>query len=84
MQQLIKLFPIYFAQIAPFLANLGFNIFQNLDVFLNAIQNWLINASSSIAGSLASIFGSIFSAIAVFTIAFFFSLDEEGIENLFV
>jgi len=81
MQQLIKLFPIYFAQIAPFLANLGFNIFQNLDVFLNAIQNWLINASSSIAGSLASIFGSIFSAIAVFTIAFFFSLDEEGIEK---
>lgn len=80
-QELAKLFPAYFARVAPFLSGLGFDIFQSMDAFIATLQNWLIGASSSIAGSIASIFGGLLLTVTVFTIAFFFSLEEQGIEK---
>ena len=80
-QQLGQLFPVYFEKIAPFLSGLGFVIFQSMDAFVAAIRDWLVGASSSIVGSLASIFGGILLTLTVFTIAVFFSLEEEGVEK---
>jgi len=80
-QQLGQLFPVYFEQVAPFLSGMGFAVFQSMDAFIAAIRDWLVGASSSIIGSLASVFGGVFLTLTVFTIAIFFSLDEEGVEK---
>jgi predicted PurR-regulated permease PerM len=80
-QQLGQLFPVYFQKVAPFLSGLGFVIFQSMDAFVAAIRDWLVGASSSIIGSIASLFGGILLTITVFTIAIFFSLEEKGIER---
>ena len=80
-QQLGRLFPFYFERVAPFLSGLGFDIFQSMDAFRVALLDWFIGASSSIAGSVASIFGGVVLTVTVFTIAFFFSLEEQGIEK---
>lgn len=81
-QQLARLFPVYFERVSPLLSGLGFDIFRSMDAFIAAMQSWLVGASSSIAGSIASIFGGVFLTATVFTIAFFFSLEERGIEKL--
>jgi len=80
-QQMGQLFPAYFEKFAPFLSGLGFAIFQSMDAFIAAIRDWLVGASSSIIGSLASVFGGIFTMLLVFTIAVFFSLEEKGIKE---
>lgn len=80
-QQLGQLFPVYFKKISPFLSGMGFEIFQSMDIFVAAIRDWLIGATSSIVGSLASIFGGLLLTLMVFTIAVFLSLEEEGVER---
>jgi Predicted permease len=80
-QQLGQLFPVYFQKIAPFLSGLGFVIFQSMDAFVAAVRDWFVGASSSIVGSLASVFGGILVTFTVFTIAIFFSLEGKGIEK---
>lgn len=81
-QQFTQLFPVYFEKIAPFLSGLGFDIFQSMDKFMVAVRDWLVNASSSIISSIASIFGNILLVLTVFTISIFFSLEERGMERL--
>jgi len=81
MQQLAQRFPTYFERVAPSLSGLGFDIFQSMDAFIAALRDWLVGASSSIVGSIASIFGGVMLTATVFTIAFFFSLEEKGLEK---
>lgn len=80
-QQLGQLFPTYFEKIAPVLSGLGFAVFQSMDVFVAAIRDWLVGASSSIVGSLASIFGGVMATFTVITAALFFSLEENGLKK---
>jgi len=81
-QQFSQLFPLYFEKFSPYLSGLGFEVFSNMEAFTSALRDWLINASSSIFSSIASIFGGIFLTLTIFTIAIFFSLEEKGIERL--
>jgi predicted PurR-regulated permease PerM len=81
-QQFTQLFPIYFEKIAPYLSGLGFDSFQNMQTFTDALRDWLVNASSSIFSSIAAVFGGIFLVLTVFTIAIFISLEERGIEKM--
>jgi len=80
-QELSRPFPVYFGKVAPFLSGLGFDIFQSIDTFVAAIQKWLVGALSNIASSLASLLGSLISAISVFTLAFFFSLEKQTVDK---
>lgn len=80
-QQLGQLFPVYFEKVAPVLSGWGFAIFQSMDAFVAAIRDWMVNASSSIIGSLAGVFGGILTMFMVVTAAIFFSLEEGGMKK---
>ena len=77
-----RLFPIYFEKIAPFLSSIGFDIFQSMDSFVAAVQDWLAGAQFSVFRPIAAVLNGIFLALTVFAIALFFSLEEKGIEKL--
>lgn len=80
-QQFIVSFPEYFEKIAPPLQNLGVEAFENIDVFARSAEEWLKGASSNIFAALFSFFGGAFTAIFVVFLAFFFSLEEKGMEK---
>jgi predicted PurR-regulated permease PerM len=80
-QQFTQLFPQYFEKMAPTLKGLGLSAFENFESFTNALQGWVLKASSSILSAVGAIFGGIFSTITVFSIAIFLSLEENGIEK---
>jgi len=73
-------FPQYFEKVAPFLREMGFDVFQSADTFFGALRGWLIKISTTgFFGSVSAIFGGMFLAITVFSLAIFFSLEEKGI-----
>ncbi len=80
-QQFITSFPAYFEKIAPPLQNLGIEAFENIDVFAKSAEEWLKGASSNIFTALFSFFGGAFTAFFVVFLAFFFSLEEKGMEK---
>jgi predicted PurR-regulated permease PerM len=77
----IELFPQYFEKIAPPLKGLGVEAFENFEVFLMSLEGWLIGASSNVFTALIVIFGGIFSAFTIFSLAFFFSIEEKWNER---
>ena len=81
-QQFTQLFPQYFEKVTPPLKGLGIMAFENFESFTEAIEGWLIRASSSIFNAISAIFGGIFSAITIFAIAIFLSLEEKGVEKI--
>lgn len=81
-QQFSSLFPEYFSKIAPPLRGLGIDAFQNIENFKDALENNLTLASSNILNALAAVFGGLFSAFTIFTIAIFLSLEEKSIERV--
>ncbi len=81
-QQFSQMFPEYFERISPLLKGLGIEAFENFDRFSQAFQGELIKASSNIFSAVGAIFGGIFSAITIFAIALFFSLEEKGIDRV--
>ena len=80
-QQFAQLFPQYFDKLSPPLKGLGLEAFENFETFTIALQDWLIQASSSIFGVIISIFGGIFSTVTIFAIAIFFSIEEEEVKR---
>ncbi|MCP6718480.1 MAG: AI-2E family transporter [Patescibacteria group bacterium] len=80
-QQFGKLFPQYFGKLSPPLRSLGLEAFDSFETFTLALQEWLIEASSSIFGVIISIFGGIFSTVSIFAIAIFFSMEEKEVQN---
>jgi predicted PurR-regulated permease PerM len=80
-QQFAQLFPQYFEKLSPVLRSLGIGALQNFESFTSALQAGLLKASSSILSAVGAIFGGIFSALTVFSIAIFLSMEEKGIEK---
>ncbi len=81
-QQFGQLFPEYFEKIAPALRGLGMTAFENFETFTSATEEWLVNASTNIFTAIFAIFGGIFSASIIFTLAIFLSIEEKGIEKI--
>lgn len=81
-QQFSQFFPQYFEKLAPPLKELGISAFENFEIFLGSLGSWLVKASANVFGAISAIFGGIFSAIAIFTIAFFLSLEEKGLDRM--
>jgi predicted PurR-regulated permease PerM len=79
--QFTQLFPQYFDKMTPALQSLGIGALQNFESFTSMIEGEMVKASSSILSALGTIFGGIFSAGTVFSIAVFLSLEEKGIEK---
>ena len=80
-QQFTQLFPQYFEKLAPPLRDLRLEAFESFDAFTQALQAWLVRASSSIFGAIISIFGGIFSTVTIFAIAIFFSIEEQEVKK---
>jgi len=80
-QKFNQLFPQYFEKLSPILRGIGMEAFENFETFTKTLQEWLLRASSSIFGVIISIFGGIFSAITIFALSVFISLEEKGIEQ---
>jgi len=81
-QQFSQLFPVYFERVSPIFKGLGVEAFDSFDQFTTSMENWLVGASANIFSALGSIFGGIFSAITIFSIALFLSLEEKGMERI--
>jgi len=81
-QQFVQLFPQYFEKISPPLRGLGIEAFESFEAFTNALEETLKRASANIFTALGTIFGGIFSAFTIFSIALFLSLEEKGIEKV--
>lgn len=81
-RQLTFDFSQYFERFSPPLRGLGFEAFQDLEVFLGSLEGWLRGASENILAAISLVFGGIFAAVVVFFLAFFFSLEEKGMEKV--
>ncbi|MBU1045658.1 AI-2E family transporter [Patescibacteria group bacterium] len=79
LQQFSINLPTYFNQAAPYLSGLKIEALQNFQSFTEALGRGLSSASSNIFTAIAAIFGGIASTIVIFSIAFFLSLEEEGL-----
>ncbi|RLC35432.1 MAG: hypothetical protein DRZ76_00040 [Candidatus Nealsonbacteria bacterium] len=75
-------FRVYFEEISPLLKGLKIEAFESFEKFTLAVQNWLADASTNIFTALGAIFGGIFAAITIFTIALFISLEDKGVERM--
>ena len=81
-QQFSQMFPEYFEKISPSLKGFGIEAFDSFDSFSKVFEENLMKASSNIFSAIGSIFGGIFSAITIFAIALFLSLEEKGIDRI--
>lgn len=81
-KQFSQFFPQYFEKLSPPLKELGLTAFGNLEIFIDSLGQWIAKASANIFSAISAIFGGIFSTFAIFTIAFFISLEERGIEKI--
>lgn len=80
-QQFTHLFPQYFEKLAPPLRGLRIEAFDSFETFTQALQDWLVRASSSIFGAVISFFGGIFSTVTIFAMAIFFSIEEKEVRR---
>lgn len=79
LQQFSVNLPTYFEQATPYFSGLKIEALKDFQTFSESIGNMLSGASSNIFTAMGTVFGGIFSSIAIFSIAFFLSLEEEGI-----
>ncbi len=73
--------PDYFDRLAPYLSGLGIEAFRDFNTFSETIGGMLNNASSNIFVAMGTFFGGLMSAVAIFAIAFFLSLEEKGVAS---
>ena len=84
LKQFSHYLPGYFNQISPVLRQLGIDTAQNFNDFIKSLTNDLEESSGNVISALLVFFGGISSAAFILTIAFFLSLEEEGIEKFLV
>lgn len=80
-RQFAELFSQYFEKIAPPLKGLGIEAFESFEVFVETSEKWLVEASANIFTALSAVFGGIFAAFTIFSLAFFFSLEGKWAER---
>lgn len=74
--------PEYFNQVVPHLSGLKIKALESFDSFSQTIGDILTGASSNIFSAVGIVFGGMLSTVSIFAIAFFLSLEEEGIANV--
>ncbi|MBM3257674.1 MAG: AI-2E family transporter [Candidatus Nealsonbacteria bacterium] len=81
-RQFASMFSEYFEKITPSLKWLGIEAFENFESFISATEGWLLGASSNIFTALSAVFGGVFAAFTIFSLAFFFSLEGQWAERV--
>jgi len=76
--------PQYLARISPFFERFGIEIFRNNQVFLETLKTNLAKGSQNLFAAFSSIFGGISSAIFIFFLAFFISLEKNFGEKVII
>lgn len=79
--QFLDFLPQYFEKISPPLRGLGFQAFESIETFTGAFTKTLEKMAGSIFNVLFAVFGGIFSASFVITIAFFLSIEQNAVEK---
>ena len=74
--------PDYFAKISPILNDLGIQVAQTFDDFTATLLSNLQESSKSIFVAIGHFFGGVYSAVLIFTLAFFISLEEDGTKQI--
>lgn len=80
-REFIESFPSYFEKISPLMKKLGFQAFENLEVFMKSFENILGAMGANIFNVLFAVFGGIFATLFVIITAIFLSIDEKVIER---
>jgi predicted PurR-regulated permease PerM len=78
----LKLLPEYFEKISPSLKALGIISFESFKELTQNFQSFLISASKNFVSAISTLFGGIMSAFSIFSLAFFLSIEERGIEKI--
>lgn len=81
-QRFSQLLPRYIEQLAPVLSRLGITMFSDVQGFINAVGGSVSEAGKSLLNALAALFGGLFAAIFIISIAIFISLEERSIESV--
>jgi len=75
-------FPQYFEKISPYFKGFKIGALADFQTFTQALENMLAKSSTSFFTALGSIFGGLITTLAIFSISFFLSLEEKGIERV--
>ncbi len=75
-------FPDYFEKALPVLKILKISTIDSFQNFIGLLENTLLAASANIFAALGVFFGGIIRIFAIFSIAFFISLEGGGIEKI--
>jgi predicted PurR-regulated permease PerM len=78
----LRILPEYFEKISPSLKVLGIISFESFNELTQNLQSFLISASKNFVSAVSAIFGGIMSAFSIFSLAFFLSIEEKGIERI--
>ena len=81
-QNFINFFPQYFEKISPSLKAIGVITFETFEELSKAVQDWLLKASKNIASTISALFGGVFAAFSIISLALFLSLEKEGVEKI--
>lgn len=79
--QFMQNIPEYFVKVSPFLKDIGFDVARDFDEFTSSFLSNIKNNSASIFRAISLFFGGISSTVFIFTLAFFISLEEKGLEK---
>ncbi|MFH1451424.1 MAG: AI-2E family transporter [bacterium] len=79
-----RLLPEYFEKVSPFLKEVGFAAFENIDTAIKAMEQTLNSVAGNILNALFMLFGGIFTTFFILSLAAFMSLEEKGIEKALV
>jgi predicted PurR-regulated permease PerM len=74
--------PDYLNQLTPYLEFLEINVEEDFNIFSNGVRNILSGASNNIFTAMAAFFGGLVSTFSIFAIAFFLSLEQEGLAHV--
>ena len=78
----IQNLPSYFEQVNPILRQFGISTAQNFNDFTGSATSSLQQSSQGIIKALMIFFGGIASTLSILTMAFFLSLEENGVEKV--
>lgn len=74
-------FPKYFEQLSPFLRGVGVQAFADTETFLRMTGEAVGQIATNIFNTLFIVFGGMFSALFVISVAFFLSIEEKAVEK---
>lgn len=82
LNQLSQNIPVYFEAVNPILKSFGFEIAKNFEDFTAGLASLLQDSSGSIFKAITTFFGGLFSTLFIFSLAFFISLEDRGVERV--